>query len=237
MADRVQGLPRALPRAPLYAVEVLIDGRWERAGVPASWESTARGWAERLSRRYERVRVCVVGGPDDPSVGPQAQPRRRDEAALAIEVARSLTDRELSRRGLVRAGLGLRAATDKELDAMWRARRTTDAWRDQPKPATATDANRASLALEFRGHDVWSLVHPRGIRPWVARLVGREREFLRGAVDFLHADELGGEGVYLWYVLDAGDTYEIYDRARPAGPRRRIVEVIDGQVETVAVRA
>lgn len=227
MARPVTGVPHALPRAPLYAVEVLLDGRWERAGVPASWERVAREWAARLTRRYERVRIRPIASQESVT-------RAGRDTSVLPEIMQSFSDDELTRRGIVRAGLGLRAASDRELDVMWQSRRSSH---QPPGPTLAPGATRASLALEFRGHDVWSLVHPRGMRPWVARLIGREREFLHGAVDFLHADELGGEGVYLWYVLDAGETYEIYDRARPAGPRRRLVEVVDGQIETVAVRA
>lgn len=244
MASRVRGLSRTLPASPLYAVEVFDEGCWQRIGEPVTWERVARERANRVSRRFRMVRITCVpqaGGLADTVLPPLYRPRHGGDER-SIQIASKLSDRDLARRGLVRAGLGLRAATDEELDRMWRARalyaRRESAPLDTAEPAQA-GARCVSLALEFKGHDVWSVLKIRGMRPWVARLVGDpvrpDREFLVGAADFLDADELGAEGVRFWYVLEGGETYEIYDRARPVSPRRRRVVVRDGRIEDTAV--
>lgn len=50
---------------------------------------------------------------------------------------------------------------------------------------------------------------------WVARIVGRdqkycyEREFLSGKTDYRNANSIGSRGVFIYYLLESGQLYEV----------------------------
>lgn len=52
-------------------------------------------------------------------------------------------------------------------------------------------------------------------RPWVAHIMGRDlkfkykREFLKPTKDYTHANSKGTRGVFLWYILESGNIYEV----------------------------
>ncbi len=91
---------------------------------------------------------------------------------------------------------------------------------------------RRSLRLEFIGHDLWSLFHVRGMKPWVAEVSFNgieviDRRFVEGMTEYAYANKLGWEGVYLYFACEEGRVHEVYDRARLRGPRR-VFMVHDG---------
>jgi len=54
-------------------------------------------------------------------------------------------------------------------------------------------------------------------RPWVARITGLwpsgkfQREFLRGTNDYSEANSKGSRGVFVWYTLESGNYYDVYE--------------------------
>jgi hypothetical protein len=177
------------------------------------------------------------------------RPRRVREFVIRLKT------NELTRAGLVRLGDMLRAAADPELDRLWTPKsksgqRVLERARAQaiastpPRNLAPRVGLLRTLRLEFVGHDVWSTVRVRGMRPWVARpvlrlsdLVGidgrrrvevEDRTFDVGQFDYAGADKTGGTGVDLVFQLRQGVVYEVFDRARRVGPRRNFM-IHDGQ--------
>lgn len=70
----------------------------------------------------------------------------------------------------------------------------------------------AALALEWIGHDTAMALKQFGERtegPYVARIAGLtarnfRREFVRGRIDYAHANSIGSRGVMLHYLLAPG---------------------------------
>lgn len=52
-------------------------------------------------------------------------------------------------------------------------------------------------------------------KPWVAKITGKDptykykREFLKSNKDYTHANSKGSRGIYLNYILESGNAYEI----------------------------
>ena len=73
-------------------------------------------------------------------------------------------------------------------------------------------------------------------RPWVARLLGLssvyqfEREFMRGQIDYSHANMVGSRGVYIYYPLKDG-LYEVNARETWKRTRRYFLRV-EGETMT-----
>lgn len=55
-------------------------------------------------------------------------------------------------------------------------------------------------------------------RPWIAHIVGADlqyglsRRFLEASTDYKDANSVGSRGVYLWFVLETGNLYEVKER-------------------------
>ena len=54
---------------------------------------------------------------------------------------------------------------------------------------------------------------------WIAEIIGYndrseyQRRYLRGRRDYTKANSKGSRGVFMWYILEAGKTYEVSSRA------------------------
>lgn len=94
---------------------------------------------------------------------------------------------------------------------------------------------KATLKLEAIGHDMCvrfggmkktlrmfgagdllgDIPGPR--HPWVAKITGLwpsgkfQREFLRGSNDYSEANSKGSRGVFVWYTLESGNYYDVYE--------------------------
>lgn len=94
---------------------------------------------------------------------------------------------------------------------------------------------KASLKLEAIGHD--TCVRFRGVKktfqmmgagellgdmpsprhPWVAKITGLwpsgkfQREFLHGTNDYSEANSKGSRGVFVYYTLESGNYYDVYE--------------------------
>lgn len=138
-----------------------------------------------------------------------------------------IRDHELKRRGIIRlTELDFRAATDDELDRFWGrgAAEPDDPVDDVELPVRGL---LRTLALEFIGHDYAKKLRVPKMRPWVAQLTfdatGKiiDRTFAEPVgTDLTESDETGCRGVYMHFLLPQGVPLEVFDRARPLGPRR-----------------
>jgi hypothetical protein len=78
----------------------------------------------------------------------------------------------------------------------------------------------------------------RGLRPWVARLIGLneqfgfEREFLGGARDYRDADALGSRGIYEYYALADG-LYEVNEIVRLGEAHRYFIRVANEAITEI----
>ncbi|MEN6396105.1 MAG: hypothetical protein ABFC78_06440 [Methanoregula sp.] len=71
---------------------------------------------------------------------------------------------------------------------------------------------RAMGAQALWGDDIEAPSHP-----WVAKITGLwpsgkfQREFLRGTNDYSEANSKGSRGVFVWYMLESGNYYDVYE--------------------------
>lgn len=78
-------------------------------------------------------------------------------------------------------------------------------------------------------------------KPWVARLsglneqFGYQRAFMRGQIDYSHANSVGSRGVWLHYALPIG-IYEVNARESWKHVRRYFISVEDVQDEAPLIR-
>lgn len=117
---------------------------------------------------------------------------------------------------------------------------------------------KATLSLEFIGADCYQWFKQmtkgynnlmpglgdyliggpsKGSKPWVAKITGRDekyglaREFLKPNWDYSKANRRGSRGVYLWYILESDQLYEVYYRYSWKGSRRYFCTVhSDGSI-------
>ncbi len=77
---------------------------------------------------------------------------------------------------------------------------------------------KASLRLEFlqaMGNKALGMKYP---KPWAAHIVGADpqfglsRRFLESSTDYTHANSKASRGVYLHFVLETGNIYEVKER-------------------------
>jgi len=84
-------------------------------------------------------------------------------------------------------------------------------WRAHELRAVKAAARRAGIFCPYRERPEARLV-----RPWVARITGRDpvyglgRVFVPGRLDFSQANSTGRRGVCVWFVLSSGEYYEVY---------------------------
>jgi hypothetical protein len=227
-----------------YYVQSFEHGRWVQC--PGEWVSLAD------AKHHAKTASGVYGPSTKFRVIPSThidRPRRVHEFVMRLKA------KDLSRAGLIRLEDMVRSGADEELDRLWTpksksGRRVLERARAQaiastpPRNLAPRVGLLRTLRLEFVGHDVWSIVHVRGMKPWVARpalrlsdLVGidgrrrvevEDRTFEVGQVDYAKADKTGGTGVELVFQLRQGVVYEVFDRARRVGPRRSFM-IHDGQ--------
>lgn len=110
------------------------------------------------------------------------------------------------------------------------------AWRRQGGPLSG----RLQSGLERLGaYNRKTRQHNKPPVPWVAEVRiapngDLERNFLRGQKDYAEADHIGWRGVYVYFHLCSGRTYEVNDVARPKRSRRYFCRVVDGRVKEIA---
>lgn len=77
---------------------------------------------------------------------------------------------------------------------------------------------KAALKLEFfqaMGSKALGMKYP---KPWVAHIVGTDpqfglsRRFLEPSTDYAHANSKASRGVYLCFILETGNLYEVKER-------------------------
>ncbi len=72
------------------------------------------------------------------------------------------------------------------------------------------------------------------VRDWVARIIGLDeqfdfkREFLKGQIDYIEANDDGTKGVFLWYFLFEGQIYEINCPMTWKSADRYFCKILDG---------
>ncbi len=117
---------------------------------------------------------------------------------------------------------------------------------------------KATLKLEAIGHDMcvrfggmkkmfqvigagelWGDIEsPR--HPWVAKITGLwpsgkfQREFLHGTNDYSEANSKGSRGVFVWYTLESGNYYDVYELISWKNDDRYLCKV-DGEGNIIIV--
>lgn len=70
---------------------------------------------------------------------------------------------------------------------------------------------------------------PRFDRPWVARITGIcpahgfKREFIEGSTDYSEANSVGSRGVHVYFPVDEGSVYEVFELTSWRGRERYFV--------------
>lgn len=72
----------------------------------------------------------------------------------------------------------------------------------------------------------------KALRPWVARLLGLDggrivRDFVDPSRDYVDASANGTRGVYMYYILDHGETYEVCEWVSTSRTERYFVRVTE----------
>lgn len=239
-ANNVTVLARGARWEGPYYVQSFESGTWVQC--PGEWHALAD------ARRYAEAATGVWGPSTEFRVISSVE---IDRDRRVREFTLRLSELELARAGVVRLGDMLRSATDGELDQLWAPKSKVARRQLEKSRPVRPQRNRTprvgmlrTLALEFVGHDIWSITRVPKMRPWVARpslsltdtvgadgergIVVADRSFESGEFDYAEANKTGSRGVMLVYQLRQGIPYEVYDRARVEGPRR-VMMIHDGQ--------